>query len=131
MSTGQRDYSKVPAELQERPQWVNWKLVKEPDGKTRKVPIQPSGREASTTDDKTWSTFDQVVVASPRFSGIGYVFAADDPYCGIDLDGVRDPGTGSSRTGRASTSSGSQVTRRSRNPGAGSTSSSRAPCPAV
>jgi primase-polymerase (primpol)-like protein len=41
---------------------------------------------ASSTDPATWSTFDAALVAASAADGIGYVFTADDPYVGIDLD---------------------------------------------
>jgi hypothetical protein len=35
-----------------------------------------------------------VVTTLSRFDGFGYVFSPDDPFTGIDLDGCRDPKTG-------------------------------------
>jgi hypothetical protein len=66
-----------------------------------KIPIDPQTlRGASTTDPTTWGTFEQCVTALPvalegweledpsayRGGGVGYVFATNDPYVGIDLD---------------------------------------------
>lgn len=86
----------VPAELRALPQWVGWKLVE--DGpKPRKVPVSPAtGALASSTDRRTWGTFDAALAgaATGRWSGVGFVFTKDDPYCGIDLDDVIDPATG-------------------------------------
>jgi putative DNA primase/helicase len=77
----------IPAELRERPQWVIWRLEVR-DGKQTKVPYQAGANgRASTTDPGTWATFDQAVATADRADGIGYVFAADDPYTGVDLDG--------------------------------------------
>jgi len=52
---------------------------------------------ASVDDPATWSSFDQAVKtwqqSRGRFDGVGYVFTANDPYCGIDLDKcIRDDG---------------------------------------
>jgi hypothetical protein len=66
-----------------------------------KVPFTTdAGAKASTTNPQTWTSFARCVQALPRVlkqweaahanayrgGGIGYVFAPDDPYVGIDLD---------------------------------------------
>lgn len=52
---------------------------------------------ASVADDSTWTGF-QTLVRRYRqddaLDRIGYVFAADDPFVGADLDDCRDPETG-------------------------------------
>ena len=68
-------------------------------GKTKpwtKVPYGRQGFKASHSNPKTWGTFEQVLDRYRRdgYDGIGYVFSKDDPYCGIDIDDCRDPGTG-------------------------------------
>src|SRR5829696_9078904 len=86
----------IPEELKVRPQWVDWKL-EERDGDVTKVPYTPrTNRKASSTDLLTWGTFDEVLDAlrTEHFDGIGFVFSSADPYCGVDLDGCRNPETG-------------------------------------
>jgi archaellum biogenesis ATPase FlaH len=86
----------VPAALRERPQWILW-YTGERDGKPTKIPLSVvTGEPAKSNDPATWTTFEASVDAYDpgRHSGIGYVFTADDPFCGIDLDGCRDPKTG-------------------------------------
>jgi len=83
----------IPAELKERNQWIPWKSI-EKGGRDAKVPFQPDGTPAKTDDPSTWSSFDKCVSVASRFNGLGYVFSADDPYTGIDLDSCFDPETG-------------------------------------
>jgi putative DNA primase/helicase len=63
-----------------------------------KQPYNPTtGRRASTTDSRTWGTFEEALNAyyeTGHWSGIGFVFSSGDPYTGIDLDDCRDPQTG-------------------------------------
>lgn len=73
----------VPRELAERKQWVLWRNE---DG--RKIPYQPSGQYAKSNDPSTWSTLEECKQQVGGYTGIGYVFSADDPFCGIDLDGA-------------------------------------------
>jgi primase-polymerase (primpol)-like protein len=86
-------YGLVPAELKERPQWINWRYKFVPGrNKAKKPPIDPrSGVEADVTSPATWATFDEACEAhqSGRWStkGIGFVFTPEDPYFGLDLDG--------------------------------------------
>lgn len=89
------NFATIPAELIERRQWVLWSQVSR-DGKPTKVPFQTNRTAAKTTDPATWTTFAeaQAAYSSGGFSGVGYVFAADDPFCGIDLDGCRNAETG-------------------------------------
>ena len=86
------DPTRIPAALRERPQWVCWKYITR-GGKQTKCPINArGGGRADSTDPATWASFDEVVAAWKRggYAGIGYVFAADGPYAGIDLDGCID-----------------------------------------
>lgn len=87
-------HENVPAELKARDQWVCWRY-EERDGRETKVPYDPKNweRRASSTNAATWSTYSQALSATttlltptPPMDGIGYVFTADDPYLGVDLD---------------------------------------------
>jgi hypothetical protein len=87
-------------ELRTYDQWVGWK--KEPDpprSKPKKVPINPRSqfeKWASSTDPKTWGTYDGAVacVARLRLAGVGFVLTDEDDFIGIDLDACRDVETG-------------------------------------
>ena len=79
----------IPVPLRERPQWVLWREEpRNPGEKPTKVPYTTTGRRASSTDPATWSSFDDVWAVFRRggYSGIGFVFTAEDEFCGIDLD---------------------------------------------
>jgi hypothetical protein len=78
----QARWCKIPAELQQRPQWT----LAGPD----KSPLTIHGTRASTTDPTTWSSFDAVCDAATKHGlHIGYVISKDDPFACIDLD-VKD-----------------------------------------
>lgn len=85
----------IPDELREISQWVLWRVC-EKDGHKTKLPFQPNGSMAKSNDPETWVTFEKAirVYALGSWDGIGFVFSEEDPYCGIDLDGCRDPQTG-------------------------------------
>jgi putative DNA primase/helicase len=74
---------------------VTWKLETDPKGgKDKKVLYNvKTGRRASSTNPADWATFEEVMKAT-GFGNAGFVFTADDPYCGIDLDSCRDAVTG-------------------------------------
>lgn len=77
-------------------QWVCWRR-EERDGKLTKVPYTPrSGSRARSDDPETWGTFAEAWKArrDGNHDGIGFVFTADDPFCGVDLDSCVDPETG-------------------------------------
>jgi hypothetical protein len=80
---------RVPDDLSERDQWVLWRSEQR-GGKPTKVPYQANGKPASSTDPSTWANHQEVAAAYAGFpkhwSGIGFVFSPEDPYCGIDLD---------------------------------------------
>lgn len=82
------DFRRIPHEVREIPNWVNWKLVKR-GGKDTKIPIDPStGRAAKSNDPSTWSTFEK---ALDRFSeggvtGLGFCFTEEAGIVGVDLD---------------------------------------------
>jgi DNA-binding transcriptional ArsR family regulator len=87
----------VPHAIRDCPQWVCWRWD-ERAGKRSKVPISPkTGKRASSTDQDDWASYDETVAYARAHSdvdGIGFVFAEDDPFCGVDLDDCRDAATG-------------------------------------
>lgn len=80
-------YPAVPQALKTQRQWVVWKTQIR-DGKPTKVPYQINGQNAKSNASDTWTDYHAVcnARASKRWDGIGFVFTADDPRCGIDLD---------------------------------------------
>lgn len=83
----------VPADLQAYPQWVTWKAVNKAGGKVSKVPYNPrNGRPASTANPGHRGSFDDACMAyiMGGYAGIGFVFTAEDPFVGVDLDNCYD-----------------------------------------
>lgn len=86
----------IPAAMKPYRHWVCWRLLKR-DGKPTKVPFDPlTARHASSTDSRTWRSFDEAVAALEvgEYDGVGFMFSSGDPFTGIDLDHCRDPETG-------------------------------------
>jgi primase-polymerase (primpol)-like protein len=88
-------FNDISAELKPLRQFVNWRYELPPNAKPqdrpKKAPYHPKVFRASPTNPETWSIFQTVIDAVNRpnfqfFSGIGFVFTENDPYCGIDLD---------------------------------------------
>lgn len=83
----------IPAELLDARQWVVWRAETR-NGEPTKVPYQPRRpeRRAKTNDPATWGDLATAhsVFWAGDFSGIGFVFSPDDPYCGVDFDGCLD-----------------------------------------
>lgn len=70
----------IPDELTTLPQWVV--------AGSNKVPLNPrSLHAASVTDSRTWGTYQQACATAQQHGlYIGFVFTAEDPFVGIDLD---------------------------------------------
>lgn len=83
----------IHPELKALDQWVLWRCESR-DGKWTKRPVMPDGRPARSNDPQTWRTFDECrqayEAADAKYSGLGLVTCADDPYVLIDLDHVLD-----------------------------------------
>lgn len=86
-----------PFELRMLPQWVIWRKELRASGPT-KVPYCPNSpaQMAATNRPETWGTYVHAVLAASNehADGVGFVFTAADPYCGVDLDKCINPDTG-------------------------------------
>lgn len=81
------NFSQIPTELQDITRWIVWKFETK-NGKQTKVLYQPNGNYAKTNDPTTWGYFHEAVTAvrNRHYYGIGFVFAQNDEYIGIDID---------------------------------------------
>ena len=69
-------------QLKQQKVWVNWSK----DPEHYKAPINSrTGGYAQSNNPETWSDFRSVEAATPRYGGIGFMFA--DGVCGVDIDG--------------------------------------------
>ena len=75
-----------PPEMTSRDRWVRWALVPR-RGRLTKVPLTLAGRNASSTNDTTWSPYAEARVSEVG-QGVGFVLG-DGIGC-IDLDGCLD-----------------------------------------
>jgi P4 family phage/plasmid primase-like protien len=81
----------IPIELRKIPRWVMWSFVEVGDQDNKrwaKMPLQTTGRYASSTNPETWTDFISVEQAynTHKYDGVGFVFSEDDDLVGIDLD---------------------------------------------
>ena len=84
---------RVPDDLTELDQWVLWRFEKRQNNLT-KIPYQANGKQASTTQAASWTTFENALTAwrrdRQRYAGLGFVFSKSDDLAGIDLDDCLD-----------------------------------------
>lgn len=95
------DFDRVPAALRDRRRWVVWKYEwkENPSDPSKSRWDKPprdirTGGLASSTNQGTWSTLDEVRARfeAGGLDGVGVILG--DGIAGVDLDGVRDPATG-------------------------------------
>lgn len=67
--------------------WVLFKIESR-KGKTTKIPYAITGKLASSTDEKTWSTYDEAERHMKGYDGVGIVFTPAQTLLGIDIDHV-------------------------------------------
>jgi hypothetical protein len=87
VAIGGRAVNPALAELARTPAWV-WSVIQR-QSKPTKPPFTPAGSRASSTDPRTWSSFDECFAAAfvhGRHRGIGRVLVPDKGMIGIDLD---------------------------------------------
>lgn len=107
-----QDGSCLPPALVQRRQWILWRgqpITRAGVERLNKIPIDPrTQHKASTTDPHTWNLYAYCVEALPVAledwhaedpegylgGGLGFVFTPEDPFCGLDLDHVRNATTG-------------------------------------
>src|SRR5215510_4680303 len=85
------DFAAIPAYFRARPQWVIWRYMMKNGTRWAKVPVQITGEPASSTDPRTWTTFEAACALAENFDGIGYCIAADEDIVGVDVDHAVDP----------------------------------------
>jgi len=88
-------WDNFPTELTAFPHWAAWQY-RWGNGRWTKVPLQPDGRAASSTNPETWCPFEyaQCAYFSHQLDGIGFILSDRDPFCVVDLDHCRDRETG-------------------------------------
>ena len=93
------NFDNIPLDLKRVPRWVLWRYVEVGDDDSKrwsKMPVQTSGKYASSTNPDTWVDFltvQSTYESNPgSFSGIGFVFTDGDNLVGVDLDDCYENG---------------------------------------
>jgi AAA domain len=90
------EYSAVPQQLKDLPNWVVWREEKR-NGKKTKVPYDANTHDfAKTNDSTTWASFSRAAEVSQilnahNYDGVGFMLK-DSDLTGVDFDGVVDDG---------------------------------------
>ncbi len=86
----------IPDEIKTYRAWVLWKLVRVGDKWTKHPYCVHTGLKASSTDSRTWGSFEEVLKSyeAGDYDGVGFVFSTGDPFCGVDMDDAVGPETG-------------------------------------
>ncbi|GHO85185.1 phage NrS-1 polymerase family protein [Dictyobacter formicarum] len=87
-------FSKIPQDLKEIPQWVMWKYLIV-SGEITKPPFDAAtGKLASVANRNTWSTFTKAQKAyeEGRYSGVGFMLTPESGLVGIDIDHCLESG---------------------------------------
>jgi hypothetical protein len=96
----------IPIDLRALACWLVWKYVEERDPETGEVdwdkpPLDARGGAGSSTNKKTWSTFDVALAAylTGEFDGLGFALSVKageegEVLIGVDLDHCRNVETG-------------------------------------
>lgn len=83
---------RIPLEMRQYDQWVNWRYEDRGDDKPTKVPYCSRDMTlASVSRTDTWSSFDQAVNGLNDSDGIGFMLSLADPYTIVDFDDTVDP----------------------------------------
>ncbi|MCS9997135.1 hypothetical protein EFL81_09960 [Weissella confusa] len=86
------DYQDIPTELKSAEQWGLFKKVwNEDTERYTKIPISAlTGRKASSTDERTWTDFNEALLNMDMFGADGLAFFFKAPFFGIDMDHYAD-----------------------------------------
>lgn len=88
------DFAGIEKHLEPLTKLPNWCLHRaghlDEAGEPDKRPRRQNGNPASSTDPSTWSSYEAVKAAyeanRERFSGVGFVFAQEHGFAGVDID---------------------------------------------
>lgn len=100
MTLRQINEDTIPDTITALDQWICWREENR-DGKITKLPTKPypttGSCNAKTNDPESWTDFATALnyhlTGGMQTAGVGFVFTADTPIVGIDLDDCRDPDT--------------------------------------
>jgi putative DNA primase/helicase len=87
----------IPAALKDQDAWILWHGKWNEKGKLEKTPYAVRGGMAKSTGPETWTTYERAAEAASKRNdvlGLGFVFAPESAFGGVDLDGCRNPETG-------------------------------------
>ena len=82
-----------PASLKAMPRWVRWKIALV-NRRFTKVPHRVDGSMASSTRAEDWTDYRTAVTGAVLNNKSGVGFVVDGSIVGVDLDGCRNPETG-------------------------------------